>query len=156
MNLKNSASGDYGVRLNQPAMMVQTRCRWFIGDVTEVLDQNTWKLGKIAKMLKNNYFVIRLADCIQLKEFHITSLRVPLQDDPPTAAPYGKQFPASDKAARRGKQLPADLLGRSSGNKKRKSAAALDSPQPVQRRRLISHAHKTAAAMADHHPLQQR
>lgn len=99
MNLKNSASGDYGVRLNQPAMMVQTRCRWFIGDVTEVLDQNTWKLGKIAKMLKNNYFVIRLADCIQLKEFHITSLRVPLQDDPPTAAPYGKQFPASDKVS---------------------------------------------------------
>lgn len=64
------------VRANQPAV-VQTGCRWIIGDVTEVLDRNTWKLGKIAKMLKNNYFVIRLADCIQLKEFHISSLRVP-------------------------------------------------------------------------------
>ncbi|KAF0912766.1 hypothetical protein E2562_019004 [Oryza meyeriana var. granulata] len=116
---------DYDVRANQPAV-VQTRCRWIIGDVTEVLDRNTWKLGKIAKMLKNNYFVIRLADCIQLKEFHISSLRVP-------AAPHShsKQFSVADKKseatnlktklAPRG-PIPSDALpGRS--NKKRKSTA---------------------------------
>uniref|UniRef100_A0A0E0KK63 ENT domain-containing protein n=1 Tax=Oryza punctata TaxID=4537 RepID=A0A0E0KK63_ORYPU len=107
------------VRANQPAV-VQTSCRWIIGDVTEVLDRNTWKLGKIAKMLKNNYFVIRLADCIQLKEFHISSLRVP-------AAPHSsKQYSVADKKseaklAQRG-QIPSDALpGRS--NKKRKSTA---------------------------------
>uniref|UniRef100_A0A0D9W048 ENT domain-containing protein n=1 Tax=Leersia perrieri TaxID=77586 RepID=A0A0D9W048_9ORYZ len=115
---------DYDVRANQPAV-VQTRCRWIIGDVTEVLDRNTWKLGKIAKMLKNNYFVIRLADCIQLKEFHISSLRVP-------AAPHTNQYSAADKKsealnlktklAPRGQIPPhAALPGRS--NKKRKSTA---------------------------------
>uniref|UniRef100_A0A0D9ZEE2 ENT domain-containing protein n=1 Tax=Oryza glumipatula TaxID=40148 RepID=A0A0D9ZEE2_9ORYZ len=107
------------VRANQPAV-VQTRCRWIIGDVTEVLDRNTWKLGKIAKMLKNNYFVIRLADCIQLKEFHISSLRVP-------ASPHSNnQYSVADKKseaklAQRG-QIPSDALpGRT--NKKRKSTA---------------------------------
>uniref|UniRef100_A0ACD5WFS8 Uncharacterized protein n=1 Tax=Avena sativa TaxID=4498 RepID=A0ACD5WFS8_AVESA len=108
MNLKNRAPGmfretgpnsvqrDYGVRTNKPDI-VQTRCRWIIGDVTEVLDHNTWKLGKIAKIVENNYFVIRLADCIQLKEFHISSLRVPVPQDPPTEAVHCKQFPAPDK-----------------------------------------------------------
>lgn len=96
---------DYDVSPNQPAV-AQTRCKWIIGDVTEVLDHNTWKLGKIAKMLKNNYFVIRLADCIQLKEFHISSLRVPLPHAP--AAPHSKQFPAAEKATERIKRLPAD------------------------------------------------
>lgn len=107
------------VRANQPAV-VQTGCRWIIGDVTEVLDRNTWKLGKIAKMLKNNYFVIRLADCIQLKEFHISSLRVP-------ASPHSNnQYSVVDKKseaklAQRG-QIPSDALpGRT--NKKRKSTA---------------------------------
>uniref|UniRef100_A0A0A9DHR2 ENT domain-containing protein n=1 Tax=Arundo donax TaxID=35708 RepID=A0A0A9DHR2_ARUDO len=90
--------GDYGFRPNQPAA-VQTRCKWIIGDVTEVLDRNTWKLGKILKMLKDNYFVIRLADCIQLKEFHISSLRIP----------HALGVPAADKeATRRGKRQPAD------------------------------------------------
>ncbi|XP_015690443.2 uncharacterized protein LOC102711242, partial [Oryza brachyantha] len=114
---------DYDVRANHPAV-VQTRCRWIIGDVTEVFDRNIWKLGKIAKMLKNNYFVIRLADCIQLKEFHISSLRVP-------AAPHCKQSCMADKKseamnlktklASRG-QIPPDVLPRTS-NKKRKSTA---------------------------------
>jgi hypothetical protein len=83
---------DYGAMPNQPAA-VPTRCKWIIGDVTEVLDRNTWKLGKILKMLKNNYFVIRLADCIQLKEFHISSLRIPHTAE----APQSKPFPAADK-----------------------------------------------------------
>ena len=83
---------DYGARPNRPAV-VQTRSKWIIGDVTEVLDRNTWKLGKILKMLKNNYFVIRLADCIQLKEFHISSLRIPHTLE----APQSNPFPAADK-----------------------------------------------------------
>ncbi|CAL4936448.1 unnamed protein product [Urochloa decumbens] len=118
---------DYGARPNQPAL-VQTRCKWIIGDITEVLDRNTWKLGKILKMLKNNYFVIRLADCIQLKEFHISSLRIPHTPE----APQSRPFPAAHKATGRGKLQPADCaLPRSraaqqmgsSGNKKRKAAA---------------------------------
>lgn len=83
---------DYVARLNQAD--VQIRCKWIIGDVTEVLDRNTWKLGKILKMLKNNYFVIRLADCIQLKEFHISSLRIPRGLE----AAQSKPFHAADKA----------------------------------------------------------
>ncbi|KAF7075240.1 hypothetical protein CFC21_080027 [Triticum aestivum] len=142
MKLKNSfreadpiaVQRGYGFRPNQPAVVHQARCRWIIGDVTEVFDHNTWKLGKIAKIVKNDYFVIRLADCIQLKEFHISSLRVPQPHDAPTAPPYGKQFPAADnKVTRRGNQLPADALRRS--GKKRKSSEVLDfSPQPSQRR----------------------
>lgn len=83
---------NYGASPNQPSV-VQSRCKWIIGDVTEVLDRNTWKLGKILKMLKNNYFVIRLADCIQLKEFHISSLRIPHALE----APQSKPFHAADK-----------------------------------------------------------
>lgn len=94
---------DYVASPNQ-VDVVQTRCKWIIGDVTEVLDRNTWKLGKILKMLKNNYFVIRLADCIQLKEFHISSLRIPRGLE----APQSKPFHAADKATGRGKRRPAD------------------------------------------------
>ncbi|KAL5663013.1 hypothetical protein ACJX0J_023121, partial [Zea mays] len=83
---------DYVASPNQPGV-VQTRCKWIIGDVTEVFDRSTWKLGKILKMLKNNYFVIRLADCIQLKEFHISSLRIPRGLE----APQSKPFHAADK-----------------------------------------------------------
>lgn len=109
MKLKNSfreadpitVQSGYGFRPNQPAVVHQTRCRWIIGDVTEVFDHNTWKLGKIAKIVKNDYFVIRLADCIQLKEFHISSMRVPLALDTPTAPPHGKQFPAADNKVSR-------------------------------------------------------
>ncbi|XP_062212676.1 uncharacterized protein LOC133913520 [Phragmites australis] len=125
--------GDYGFRPNQLAA-VQTRCKWIIGDVTEVLDRNTWKLGKILKMLKNNYFVIRLADCIQLKEFHISSLRIPHA----TGTPHSNQYPAADKVTGRGKRQPADrtlprskavpqmghqTYERASNGKKRKAAA---------------------------------
>ncbi|KAJ1293216.1 hypothetical protein BS78_01G051200 [Paspalum vaginatum] len=131
---------DYVSRPNQPAV-VQTRCKWIIGDVTEVLDRNTWKLGKILKMLKNNYFVIRLADCIQLKEFHISSLRIPHALE----APQSKPFPAADKATRRGQ--PADMghgayeLG-SSGMKRK---AAADGSQHLSKRAHLN----GAGAMAD-------
>uniref|UniRef100_A0ACD6A1P2 Uncharacterized protein n=2 Tax=Avena sativa TaxID=4498 RepID=A0ACD6A1P2_AVESA len=159
MKLKNRAPGmfretgpypvqrDYGVRPNKPDI-VQTRCRWIIGDVTEVLDHNTWKLGKIAKIVENDYFVIRLADCIQLKEFHISSLRVPVPQDPPTATIHCNQFPAADKANRRGKQLPADVLRRS--GKKRKSSAVLDSPEPMQRK--FTSEYQRAAHLQHRHP----
>lgn len=159
MKLKNSASGmfretgpiwlqgEYDARPNKPDI-IQTRCRWIIGDVTEVLDHNTWKLGKIAKIVENNYFVIRLADCIQLKEFHISSLRVPVPQDPPTATVHCKQFPAADKANRRGKQLPADVLRRS--GKKRKASAVLDSPPQPRQRKFTSDYQK--AALQHRHP----
>ncbi|XBH77236.1 hypothetical protein VPH35_103741 [Triticum aestivum] len=48
-----------------------------------------------ASFFKPDYFVIRQADCIQLKEFHISNLRVPLAHDGPTT-PYGKKLPAAD------------------------------------------------------------
>ncbi|CAN6280990.1 unnamed protein product [Urochloa humidicola] len=141
---------DYGARPNQP-VLVQTRCKWIIGDITEVLDRNTWKLGKILKMLKNNYFVIRLADCIQLKEFHISSLRIPHTPE----APQSKPFPAAHKATGRGKHQPADCaLPRSraaqqmgsGGSKKRKKAGGDASHHPSKR----AHPQKvSAASMAD-------
>ncbi|XP_021310153.1 uncharacterized protein LOC110433003 isoform X2 [Sorghum bicolor] len=53
------------------------RSRWVLGDVTEVLDHNSWRLGKITEVLKNDCFVIRLAGCIQPREFHISCLRIP-------------------------------------------------------------------------------
>lgn len=120
MKLKNSfreadpitVQRDYGFfRPNQPAVVHQTRCRWIIGDVTEVLDHNTWKLGKIAKIVKNDYFVIRLADCIQLKEFHLSSLRVPQPQDAPT--PHTKQFSAADNKV---SKQPVQFLEHANGS----------------------------------------
>ncbi|OEL36327.1 hypothetical protein BAE44_0002654, partial [Dichanthelium oligosanthes] len=148
---------NYGARPNQPAV-VQTRCKWIIGDVTEVLDRSTWKLGKILKMLKNNYFVIRLADCIQLKEFHISSLRIPHTME----APQSKPFPVVDKVTKlpspfqatgRSKRQPADrafLRSRaaqqmgSSGKKRRAAADASHHPSKRARPRKVA-----AASMAD-------
>ncbi|PAN44543.1 hypothetical protein PAHAL_9G052000 [Panicum hallii] len=138
---------DYGARPNRPAV-VQTRSKWIIGDVTEVLDRNTWKLGKILKMLKNNYFVIRLADCIQLKEFHISSLRIPHTLE----APQSNPFPAADKATGRQRQpadcaLPCSRAAQQmgSGGKKRKAAASA-SHHPSKR----AHPRKVAvASLAD-------
>ncbi|GMI73791.1 hypothetical protein like AT4G32440 [Hibiscus trionum] len=50
---------------------------WAVGDVTEVFDVRCWRIGKVAKVLKNNdSFVIKLFGSIQLKEFHASSLRV--------------------------------------------------------------------------------
>ncbi|PIA45107.1 hypothetical protein AQUCO_01700564v1 [Aquilegia coerulea] len=49
---------------------------WMLGDLAEVFDSHCWRVGKIVKVLRRNRFVIRLFDCIQLKEFHQSSLRV--------------------------------------------------------------------------------
>ncbi|KAK8498868.1 hypothetical protein V6N12_044602 [Hibiscus sabdariffa] len=50
---------------------------WVVGDVAEVFDVRCWRIGKVAKVLKNNdSFVIKLFGSIQVKEFHASSLRV--------------------------------------------------------------------------------
>ncbi|KAE8660677.1 hypothetical protein F3Y22_tig00116951pilonHSYRG00639 [Hibiscus syriacus] len=50
---------------------------WAVGDVAEVFDVQCWRIGKVAKVLKNHdSFVIKLFGSIQLKEFHASSLRV--------------------------------------------------------------------------------
>lgn len=66
--------------------------RWVLGDVTEVLDLNSWRLGKITEVLKNDCFIIRLAGCIQPREFHISCLRIP-------HAYHSKQLPVADMAS---------------------------------------------------------
>ncbi|XWS31509.1 hypothetical protein CRYUN_Cryun23aG0082400 [Craigia yunnanensis] len=50
---------------------------WAIGDIAEVFDIQSWRVGKVAKVLKNNNrFVIKFFGSIQLKEFHASSLRI--------------------------------------------------------------------------------
>lgn len=52
------------------------RKRWIVGDVAEIFDFQCWREGKIAKVLKNNLFVVRLFGSIQLKEFHESNIRI--------------------------------------------------------------------------------
>jgi hypothetical protein len=52
------------------------RKRWMVGDVAEIFDFQCWREGKIAKVLNNNLFVVRLFGSIQLKEFHESSIRI--------------------------------------------------------------------------------
>ncbi|CAK7346506.1 unnamed protein product [Dovyalis caffra] len=52
------------------------RKRWMVGDVAEIFDFQCWREGKIAKVLKNNLFVVRLFGSIQLKEFHESNIRI--------------------------------------------------------------------------------
>ncbi|KAK3126541.1 hypothetical protein QOZ80_7AG0558110 [Eleusine coracana subsp. coracana] len=66
---------------------------WILGDIIEVFYHNLWRPGKIIKVLKNDYFVIRLTCFIQLKEFHISCLRAP-------QANHGKQSSVIDKDCR--------------------------------------------------------
>ncbi|GMI69341.1 hypothetical protein like AT4G32440 [Hibiscus trionum] len=50
---------------------------WAVGDVAEVFDIRCWKVGKLAKVLKNDgRFVVKLFGSIQLKEFRASSLRI--------------------------------------------------------------------------------
>ncbi|XP_022771181.1 uncharacterized protein LOC111314270 [Durio zibethinus] len=50
---------------------------WAIGDIAEVFDIQCWRVGKVAKVLKNNNrFVIKFFGSIQLKEFYASSLRI--------------------------------------------------------------------------------
>ncbi|XP_021635377.2 uncharacterized protein LOC110631741 isoform X1 [Hevea brasiliensis] len=50
--------------------------RWMVGDVADVFDTQCWRVGKVAKSLKNNLFVIKLFGSIKLKEFHESNLRI--------------------------------------------------------------------------------
>jgi hypothetical protein len=52
------------------------RKRWIVGDAAEIFDFQCWREGKIAKVLKNNLFVVRLFGSIQLKEFHESNIRI--------------------------------------------------------------------------------
>lgn len=78
------------VRTHRPVGM--RKGRWVLGDITEVLDRNSWRLGKIAKVLKDDYFVIRVTGCMQMREFHISCLRFP-------HAYHGKQSAVIDKVS---------------------------------------------------------
>jgi len=49
---------------------------WVLGDITEAFDLRSWRVGKVAKALQNNYFVVRLFGSSQLKKFHVSNLRV--------------------------------------------------------------------------------
>lgn len=49
---------------------------WIVGDMVEVFDTKCWKVGKVAKVGKNNRVVIRFLGSIQLKEFDECNLRI--------------------------------------------------------------------------------
>ncbi|XP_010274252.1 PREDICTED: uncharacterized protein LOC104609591 [Nelumbo nucifera] len=63
-----------GVRPQPPSMKGGEQ--WAVGDTVEVLDVHSWKPGKIAKVMNNNRFVIRMFGSIQLREFDRNTLRV--------------------------------------------------------------------------------
>lgn len=54
----------------------QERKRWVAGDIAEVFDTYCWRVGKVAKVLRNGRLVIKLFGFIQLKEFQVSSLRL--------------------------------------------------------------------------------
>uniref|UniRef100_A0A1D1XKH0 Protein EMSY n=1 Tax=Anthurium amnicola TaxID=1678845 RepID=A0A1D1XKH0_9ARAE len=58
-----------------PPFLVSER-GWTLGDMVEVFDLESWKAGKVAKVLRNNRLVIRIFGSIQLREFHNSSIRV--------------------------------------------------------------------------------
>ncbi|KAM7260402.1 hypothetical protein ACFE04_016143 [Oxalis oulophora] len=49
--------------------------KWVRGEIIEAFDGCRWQVGKIAKVLKNNKFVIKLMGSVQLKQFHQSYLR---------------------------------------------------------------------------------
>ncbi|CAD5187144.1 unnamed protein product [Musa acuminata subsp. malaccensis] len=48
---------------------------WMVGDIVEVFDAHSWRVGKIAKVLSDDYVVTKIFGSIQLKEFHVSNLR---------------------------------------------------------------------------------
>ncbi|CAL9210411.1 unnamed protein product [Musa hybrid cultivar] len=48
---------------------------WMVGDIVEVFDGHSWRVGKIAKVLSDDYVVTKIFGSIQLKEFHVSNLR---------------------------------------------------------------------------------
>ncbi|MQL80771.1 hypothetical protein Taro_013220 [Colocasia esculenta] len=57
-----------------PPIIVNER-GWAVGDIVEVFDLHSWRVGKVAKVLRNNRFVVGLLESIQLKEFHSSIVR---------------------------------------------------------------------------------
>ncbi|XWS36352.1 hypothetical protein CRYUN_Cryun20dG0077800 [Craigia yunnanensis] len=50
---------------------------WTVDNIVEVFDIQCWRVGKVAKLFKNNNrFVIKFFGSIQLKKFHASSLRI--------------------------------------------------------------------------------
>ncbi|GMN48874.1 hypothetical protein TIFTF001_018041 [Ficus carica] len=52
------------------------KTRWAAGDVAEVFDSRCWRVGKVAKVLRDKRLVFKFFGSIQLKEFHVSSLRI--------------------------------------------------------------------------------
>ncbi|KAH7577604.1 hypothetical protein ACOSP7_001439 [Xanthoceras sorbifolium] len=60
----------------RPQPLHQPGKKWRVGDIAEVFDAHCWRVGKVAKALQKNWFVIQLFGSIQLKEFHKSKLRI--------------------------------------------------------------------------------
>ncbi|KAK0583547.1 hypothetical protein LWI29_038080 [Acer saccharum] len=60
----------------RPQPLHQPGKKWRVGDIAEVFDAHCWRVGRVAKALQKNWFVIRLFGSIQLKEFHESNLRI--------------------------------------------------------------------------------
>ncbi|KAJ6797821.1 Uncharacterized protein M6B38_214540 [Iris pallida] len=50
--------------------------KWVLGDGVEVFDIHSWRVGKIAKVLGNKLYIVRLCGSVQIKKFHISDLRI--------------------------------------------------------------------------------
>ncbi|KAG6476112.1 uncharacterized protein LOC122022534 [Zingiber officinale] len=66
---------DKDVRPSPP--LVPHKQDWTVGDIVEVLDTHSWKVAKIAKILKKGYVVAKIFGSIQLKRFLLYDVRVP-------------------------------------------------------------------------------
>ncbi|XP_074557984.1 uncharacterized protein LOC141813884 [Curcuma longa] len=65
---------DKDVRPSPP--FVPCKQDWSTGEIAEVLDTHSWKVAKIAKILKNGYVVAKVLGSIQLKMFPLYDVRV--------------------------------------------------------------------------------
>ncbi|OMO78370.1 hypothetical protein CCACVL1_14447 [Corchorus capsularis] len=96
---------------------------WAVGDIAEVFDIRCWRVGKIAKVLKNNNrFVIKFFGSIQLKEFDASSLRVRQVWHGNQWVVIGKVAPGKDFANNLKPKIPdraSGLLFRTSSNMSR-------------------------------------
>ncbi|XP_074568527.1 uncharacterized protein LOC141825053 [Curcuma longa] len=66
---------DKDVRPSPP--LVPHKQDWSVGDIAEVLDTHSWKVAKIAKILKKGYVVAKVFGSIQLKRYMLYDVRVP-------------------------------------------------------------------------------
>lgn len=64
------------IRPQPPLDQKRKKQRWFAGDVAEVFDSQCWRVAKVAKVLRNKRLVVKFFGSIQLKEFHVSNLRI--------------------------------------------------------------------------------